>query len=216
MLHDRGRNVWTSFTFRFCVQYRACAAFGLLRLEKPGSSEELLECSTRQTFLSFHTEDSEHQSLFPCNIAFLIHNTGVRPFMYAFHSVAEKNSQTVAPTFVNGKFKGFRFLLIALSHCGYRGKVPSPRSHPLPCPHPRQSMNFSRLPFLQRTVELLVVLAPCFARLRPTERRLLLSVSVSFTLRLCSGLNTFVVTPLPLFASSHSSLLYFKSLDTGA
>ena len=53
-----------------------------------------------------------------------------RSFML-FHFIAESNSQPVAPTYVDGNFKGCRTLLRAVSYCKCPGEIYYPRSQNL-------------------------------------------------------------------------------------
>ena len=84
----------------------------------------------------------------------LIHKNKVRSFFDAFDFIVENDSQSMAPTFVDGLLEGSCSFLRTLSCCKYPGEDSS-RSHPSSCQEPRQSVGFSRLSFLQRFVELL-------------------------------------------------------------
>ena len=60
-----------------------------------------------------------------------------------------------APTFADGLLKSVHSFIQGLSFGGHPGKVPSSCSHSSSCRHPRQSVAFWRVTFLQRIIELL-------------------------------------------------------------
>ena len=133
-----------------------------------------------------------------------------------------KNRSPLHPPWSVGCSRVFCSFLRTLSHRKYPGKIPSSCSHPSSRQEPRQSMNFSRLSFHWRIVELLaedsfsVFFVPflCWAQTDGEAPSFFQSICRS-PCAFCSGIPMFMVTPL-LSASSLSSLLYFRIFDTCA
>ena len=102
-----------------CIQSCACAVVVLRRLEQTQSLRILQECSTQKSLSSASAstpklEDMSSSPCVPANLRF-DPQQWVRLSAHTFHFVPESNSQTVAPTSVDGLFKGFRSFLRALT-----------------------------------------------------------------------------------------------------
>ena len=209
----------------FCIQFRACVAFLHRHTKKPDLQEV---CTNAPLNSRPPVPEFPHRRLkvFPVPVSLqhrvFIHNNEVGSSLRAFDLFGEKDSEPVAPTFVNGLLDGFGSFFRALSHRGFPGEVSSSCFHPSSREQPRKSMSFSRLSFFHRFIELLAeTLLPVFLMLflcqGPTDRKApnSLAQSVVYLALLLEAHHLQGHTRL-LCASSLSSLLCFRSLDTCA
>ena len=158
----------------------------VLRLQKPESSEVLLECSTRQTPSSAGASTLQLASISnPCAPA--VSRCGPLQsgsFFHAFDLIAEGDPQTIEPAFVDVLLEGFWSFLRTLSCRRCLGMVSSSCSHPTSSQHPRQAMWLLSCSPKTRFLSFSCLFLSTY---RLIERRQISSVSPSFILRFCSG-----------------------------